>query len=588
MGNKHNLNISSTNNILSSSKIFNNPSAKTAISKEKNVSFGAAPVYKVTNLNPLKKVIPTISFLGSVVSATGYFLGSLALFYDSYKERSMKKAILDKQTESNSDETSISKKSKNINNEKEEGVKTIAPVTKVGRIGMIFGKIGVGSSALAGMSCGLVEGIPTMAVGEATNLASASIIETPIGTGLFGIGIASIFSGLALENTPKLKLNYYKLMAAEGFSQKAKLIGQNMKMTMKEIFSSVSAVAKNIYKPKFIKEAFLKGTPDTVVFKEAINKNGKASIIERALRHDRNYMMHAASFTLGMGGLGIILASIFNQKKVQKAGLVVEEGGFLFDNLGMTRFGLDKLTTGSKAAGSNFAIGGVINAISQFMGLDNKDGRAMQWLGIALVFAGFGIDRGKFLKKTLAGLKQRPELQDVVREWKIDLSKVFKDKNELKTLLKELKKGNVTNIKFKAFDSAFKKNIGNEIVNSEKTASYEFKDLELVKKNLAEDTEKELERLFKRESLINIRSEFKEKLTKLNRQKYKEFRKLKLNEAIENNYNKNIKKQGTAMIDEIFKNIVEDNIADFKETKNILKICTEKTFGSENPKPIAK
>jgi len=148
--------------------------------------------------------------------------------------------------------------------------------------------------------------------------------------------------------------------------------------------------------------------------------------------------MHAASFTLAVGGVGVILSSLFNQKKTQKGSLVVEEGGFLFDNLGMTKFGLDKLTTGGKSSGTSFAIGGIINAISQFLGLDNKDGRALQWLGIAGVFLGFSIDRGKHLKDTLALEKERSELTHVVREWKLDLTKVVSNKKELKQLLKEL------------------------------------------------------------------------------------------------------------------------------------------------------
>lgn len=560
----------------------------------RNVSFGGAEaevVYKVTNLSAFKKLIPTVSFLGSVVSATGYLVGSIALFYDSHKERGMKKEALGEKTdlqktpENKVSFSSLEDKIVSSENNKagEGGVKTITAVTKVGKIGMVCGRIGVGASALAGMSCGLVEGIPTMAVGEATNLASASIIETPIGTGLFGIGIASIFSGLALENTPKLKLNYFKLMAVEGFSEKAKLIRKNMTSTMKEIFNSVFEVAKNIYKPKFLKEAFLKGTPNSVIFKEAINKEGKASIIEKGLRHNRNYMMHAASFTLGLGGVGIILASLFNQKKAQKASLVVEEGGFVFDNLGMTRFGLDKFTTGSKSAGANFAIGGVINAVSQFMGLDNKEGRAMQWLGISLVFAGFGVDRGKFLKKTLANLKQRPELQDVVREWKLDLSKVFTDKNELKALQKEIKTAAVTNKKFIAIENAFRKNIKNEIIKNKKVSEYEFKDFDAVKNNLGQDVEKQLKRQIIKDTLINVRNEFNAKLTKKNRQEYKAFRLSKVNKAIEEPSGK---EQRKTIADAVVNNIIKDDITDFNETKKVLTICTKKTFGSENPTPI--
>lgn len=117
--------------------------------------------------------------------------------------------------------------------------------------------------------------------------------------------------------------------------------------------------------------------------------------------------MHASSFVLGLGGAGVILFSFINNKKAQKKSLNVEEGGFLVDNFGMTKYGLDKFTTGAKGAGSSYAVGGVINSLSQFMGIDNKSGRAMQWLGISLVFLGFSMDRGKTLRKALANSKKR-------------------------------------------------------------------------------------------------------------------------------------------------------------------------------------
>ena len=407
------------------------------------ISFGSSKLYKVKNSSFLKNALPIYAFIASNVASLGYLGGSAGLFYDSYKEND------------NNFKKMFSKKTK-------DGVQTIIPNTKIGKLGLKFAKIGIAASSAAGFACGLGEGIPMMALGEAINMGAAPIIETPIGTGLLGIGIATIFSGLAFDNTPELKLNHFHLMAEGKFSKKADLIAKNMLKTSKEISISVFEIAENIYKPKFLKENFLQGIPRILVFQESINKDGKI-IISKVLRHNKNYLMHASSFILGLGGAGMVLFSLMKNKKAQKSSLHVEEGGFLFYNFGMTKYGLDKVTTGTKGSGSSYAVGGIINAVSQFMGIDNKNGRAMQWLGIALVFLGFSIDRGKTLKKMLADSKMRGELTDMVRQWKFDLS-IMEDKNNpevLKKLLKELKNDEkITNENFNNIEKVFMETVG--------------------------------------------------------------------------------------------------------------------------------
>lgn len=163
----------------------------------------------------------------------GIFVGGVGLFYDLYKEKgSSLKNIFAKDS------------NKFL---KEEGVKTITPTTTIGKWGLKFAKMALGASSPSGVACGLAEGIPMMALGEAMNMGVSSILETPIGTGLFGIGIASVFLGLALDNTPELKLNQFKFMAEEKTSKKAKLIVKNMLKTSKEIGASVFEIAKNIF-----------------------------------------------------------------------------------------------------------------------------------------------------------------------------------------------------------------------------------------------------------------------------------------------------------------------------------------------------
>lgn len=519
--------------IIGSNNINNMVGTKNKNSTKKGkVSFEAAPppLYAVKNPNPIKKIIPAIAFVASIVGSLGYLIGGTGLYYDLYVENQRKKSA-----DKNND-----KEQKNLSNAKyfyapeimnenkaEDGVKTITATTKFGKIGVTAAKVAITATSTAGMACGIGEGIPLMALGEATNIGSASIIETPIGTGIFGIGIASIFAGLALDNTPELKLNNLALMAEKNVLKKAKIIVKNMGVVSKEISVAMLEIAKNIFKPKWLKDNLLQITPKTVVFREEINKEGKV-VVSRMLRHNKNYLMNAASFTLALGGAGIILSSLFNQKKTQKGSLVVEEGGFLFDNLGMTKYGLDKLTTGAKSSGASFAIGGVINAISQFLGLDNKDGRALQWLGIAGVFLGFSIDRGKHLKKALELEKQRTQLTHVIREWKFNLADFTSDKAELKNLLKEIKadtpdKPTITNKAFLEAEKAFK-----GLLEGGKDGMF-----------------------------IKDTAEIQSKLVKL------------VNSKTANNFKPQKATQST--YDEIIK---------------ILQVCTEKIFGSPNPTKI--
>lgn len=415
------------------------------------------PLYVVKNQSLFKKVMPVTAFSGSVFGSIGYLVGGLGLFYDSFKEKQTKNRIARPQ---------------------QDGVKTITASTELGKKSINITKLGMTATAIAGIACGLGEGMPLMALGEVTNLTSASIVETPIGTGLFGIGIASIFASMALDNTPELKLNELQVMAEKSPIKKLGIYGNNMLLTAKEISSSIFQISKNIFNPQFFKENIFQLTPNTVVFREEINKNGEI-VFSKMLRHNKNYLMHASSFTLGVGGVGIILSSLLNKKKAQKASLAVEEGGFLFDNIGITRYGLDKLTTGGKSAGISYAIGGVINAVSQFMGIDNKEGRAMQWLGISGVFLGYAIDRGKTLRHALKMSKFRPELTSVVREWKLDLSRLIKDKVELKKLLGELKSNTATtNKKFNKLEKSFKIAIGTKFKSTNKVQSVLKKKLE--------------------------------------------------------------------------------------------------------------
>lgn len=400
-----------------------------------NIKFGSKPdVYKVIKKENL--ALPIIALASSVLGAVGYIIGSSGLYYDTYKKSNGKiKNIFFPET--------VDKKNE-INH---EGVKTIIPETEFAKFGLNAAKVGIAATTIAGMTTGLTAGMPMMTIGETINLGAAPCIETPLGTGLFGVGIASIFAGLALESNPELLLDKNKLRTEKTLAGKTKVVLGNVKSSIVEIGKSCSDLAKNTFKlftpknaeaVKFFKENIFFLTPKSVIIQESINKDGKV-FIDKVLKQPKNYLMQVASAVLTVGGLGVVLFSLIDNKKAQKSSLKVEEGGFFTDNIGMTKFGIDKVSVARNlkdaAGGAGFLTGGIFNGISQLIGIDSKQGRAAQWLGCGLVFVGFVVDRGKHLAKTIENNKVRNEITKVARKWEIDLTKIFNIKNKEEKIL---------------------------------------------------------------------------------------------------------------------------------------------------------
>ncbi|HBG48524.1 MAG TPA: hypothetical protein DDW90_03260, partial [Cyanobacteria bacterium UBA9971] len=111
--------------------------------------------------------------------------------------------------------------------------------------------------------------------------------------------------------------------------------------------------------------------------------------------------------------------------------------------------------------GAGFSLGGIVCGISQLIGIDNKQGRAAQWLSFGLVFLGFAVDRGKHLAKIIKNNKSRPEITKVARQWEVDLTKIFdvKNNNEKNLLNKTLnaikKEKELPNSNYKKIDEFF-------------------------------------------------------------------------------------------------------------------------------------
>ena len=430
-----------------------------------NINFGSQQdIYRVVKKDGL--ALPVIAVASSVVGAVGYTLGSAGLYYDTYKNSNgkIKNIFLPEKSNKTPEEKKLTS---------HEGIKTIVPESQFAKMGLNAAKVAIAGTSLAGITTGMTAGIPMMTIGEAINLGATPCIETPIGTGLFGIGIASIFAGLALESNPDLLLDKNKLKSEKTLAGKTKIVLSNIKGSAKEVVSSCTELFKNsvmLITPKhkkavkFFKENIFSLNPKSAIIKECINKDGKV-FIEKTLKMPKNYLMQAASAVLTMGGLGVVLFSLIDNKKTQKNSLKVEEGGFFTDNIGMTKFGVDKLSAAKNVkdsvGGAGFSLGGIVCGISQLIGIDNKQGRAAQWLSFGLVFLGFAVDRGKHLAKIIKNNKSRPEITKVARQWEVDLTKIFdvKNNNEKNLLNKTLnaikKEKELPNSNYKKIDEFF-------------------------------------------------------------------------------------------------------------------------------------
>ncbi|MFN9690643.1 MAG: hypothetical protein ACK551_00875 [Vampirovibrionales bacterium] len=336
---------------------------------------------------------------------------------------------------------------------KETGIKTIAPQTSFGKIGVKAGQSAVFLTSLAGITGGVAMGFPLMSVGEGIELGAAPIIQTPVGTGLFGIGIGAFFATLAQEGDHSLQLDS-KALKKMSLPQKGVQILQNMGKTLKASFEDGIMLPKQAIalfgKDKLVAQRFFQDTLFSLASRKvALEQYLKADgSFHYAMKNvpTKSYLMSFASLILMLGGASVVASELLlpKQKNLHQKALQLEEAGFLADNAGMTRFGLDKFTQGTglgvKTRGIGFATGGVVNAVSQFMSLDETYGRGTQWLGVALVFLGFGFDRYGMLQKALKSRTHGSELTKLVQSLHLDLRDVM-NPAEIKATLAGFKKG---------------------------------------------------------------------------------------------------------------------------------------------------
>jgi len=395
--------------------------------------------------------IDTLSFLTAVTSATGFAVGGAGLLSDYFNDISHGKHSKPEQPKEKvngqalipvptafSDVSATQKISYMGRGHKEEGAKTIVPNTKFAKIGLAFVKVGIAFSSIAGIFNGISMGLPLMAAGESVSLGASPIIETPLGTGLFHIALAAVFAGRALENDPKLRMDKIKLSQQKGIGKKVLYVLKNMRDCAVAVGQTTKTFGKNIgnlcvksKRPEaisFFKDSVFSIKPKKIVFQEFVNKDGIVTV--KTAFKNNPCLMHAASVVLALGGITLAINSLLKNRKGQKVGLKTCEIGGSFDNLGLSRSGLEKVSTSStmsgRIAGNLLAVSGLAILAGQ-PGLDTKWGRGTQWVGTALLFSVFAVER---LPKAFKIIAEKSELNSLVRQWEVDLTKMY-TKSEL-------------------------------------------------------------------------------------------------------------------------------------------------------------
>ncbi len=435
--------------------------------KQNQISFGgipqkAAKLITDMELAPSKAfikskkfpIMESLAFVTALISAVGFGVGGSGLIYDFFRVGNNGKKNKNKNSLENPN--SIFQKIKGSEfqsfresyiklhnaaatsgkNSKKEEVGRIEPETRFGKIGMIFAKIGVGFSGIAGAFSGLVMRLPLMALGQATNVAAAPILDTPTGFGLMSIGLSAIFAGWALEKDPSLKLNPVMLASKKGLVSKTGYVISNIMGGVKEVGKSTKTVFKNLFNlairskrkeaAEFMRDHIFAIRSRTVEVSEKLLADGSKAF--ETVMKSSPYRMHAASAILAIGGALIVGATMLKNKFGQKLGFKASEIGGSLDNISLSMQGLETVMRGNPGSGIPMAIAGAAILAGQ-PHIDKKDGRGIQWLGCAALFLYFFVERGRDLSKAFKEAKKiekgelMPQIKELARTWEIPLPK---------------------------------------------------------------------------------------------------------------------------------------------------------------------
>lgn len=427
--------------------------------------------------------VDALAFSTMGISSIGYLVGGTGLIQDFMVSKNKKEL-----TKNNVGSFFIERKKPNTNNtftpfapknkikviapikkpleKKERGCDTIKPKTKFGKIGMNFARMAVTVAGVAGVFNGISMNLPLLAVGEGVTTLSAPIIETPVGTGIFGLGLAVINLARVLDSDPKFKINREEFKKANT-KGKAKLLKKNFAVTFGELFKSGKEVAQNTGKlftkktkeaQNFFKEKFFSFKPATVVIQEKVDKAGKL-IIDK-IPQANPHLMHTAALGLSAASLLLITGNLIKSATTEKVALRAYAASNATDNVALSKWGVEKMSsatsTTGKTTGGAFAVAGASILAGQ-AGIDKNWGRGLMWEGIGLIMAGFTIERGAMIAKSLKKITP----PTIKRQWKINLNEAMRgekiNKESLNNFYKKIE--NKLGTKFNENDSEVKKTI---------------------------------------------------------------------------------------------------------------------------------
>lgn len=373
------------------------------------------------------------AFVLTSISGGCYLVGGSGLLYDFAHQKMNTKG---KPAENIFKDIKLTK---NKEKKKTEGAQTIIPETQFAKTGMKFARAAVALAGVAGVFNGVALNLPLLAMGEGVTSLSAPIIETPIGTGIFGFGLAMINLARVLDSNPEFKINRDKFNRATK-KDKAKILINNLTHTTKELGHSTKTIFKNLFgifsskhkeSIRFFKDKMFSFKPMAIVLQEQLTKEGK--VILNKVPINNPYLMHAAALGLSVSSLALIGSNLLKQRKAEEVslrGYGVSNG---IDNVALSKWGVERLTSSNnlsgKMTGGAFTVAG-LSLLTGQAGIDKNWGRGLMWNGVGIILLGFSAQTGA---QVLSALKRKSINPVVAREWSLS----FKNKVINSALIKK-------------------------------------------------------------------------------------------------------------------------------------------------------
>jgi len=312
-----------------------------------------------------------------------------------------------------------------------EGVHTLRPKTKWGKLGLEFGRIfGVGLAQSSGIFNGISMRFPLLSFGDGLALLSVPYIHKPFGMGLFQIGMASIFACRAMEQDERFKIDMNIWHQKKGFKDKSIYVLKNMASCIGEMLNSTKTILINLANlfgnekkrhnaNYFFKNEFFPLKPRFVLLAEQLTSTGKSYVqpIMKATPH----FLHASSLLVGIGGIILTVGSLINDRMTKIIGYRTTNVGGTMDNIAYFKQGFEKTAFGNPASGISANIAGLVLLAGQGF-QDTLLGRGVFWVGISSLFMAFALDQRTFLRTALSKRKNPlwSQANAMIRRWELN------------------------------------------------------------------------------------------------------------------------------------------------------------------------